>query len=70
MVENCGLAGMGITTEGCADLMTIYADMIPGKLEAVFNDLEKTSCAKAAAELKDHMLGPITELCERSKTRL
>ena len=70
MVEACGLAGMGITTEGCINLMSLYVDLIHERLEMVFEDLEKTSCAKAASELKDHIAEPITELCKRSKTRL
>lgn len=70
MVEHCGLADMGITTEGCIHLMTLYADMIPGKLEAVFAGLENTGSALAAAELKEHMVGPIAALCERAIARL
>ena len=70
MVEGCGLADIGITAEGCINLMTIYTGLIPTKLEALFESLEKTSCAKAAAELKDHMVEPITELCKRAKARL
>lgn len=41
MVEHCGLADMGITVDGCIELMTLYADLIPGKLEAMFEELEK-----------------------------
>ncbi len=52
MVEACGLADMGITVEGCVSLMTLYAEMIPGKLETLFDELEKTTSAAAAAELK------------------
>ena len=70
MVERCGLSDMGITTKGCIDLMTLYANMIPEKLESVFKGLEETSSAKAAAELKEHMLEPIAALCERAKARL
>lgn len=70
IVEYCGLAEMGITLEGCVNLMTLYADSIPGKLEAVFESLEGTAFASAAVELKAHMLEPIAELCERSKARL
>lgn len=44
--------------------------LISEKLEAVFEELEETSCAKAAAELKEHMLEPIAKLCERAKARL
>ncbi len=70
MVEACGLANMGITADGCANLMTFYADVIPSKLEAVFMELESTSSASAAAELKAHMFEPVVELCERAKVRL
>ena len=70
MVELCGLADMGITAEGCVRLMALYADMIPDKLEAVFDDLAQTSSAESAAELRAHMLKPITDLCKRSKAQL
>ncbi len=70
MVEACGLANMGITADGCVNLMTFYADVIPSKLEAVFMELESTSSASAAAELKAHMFEPVVELCERAKARL
>lgn len=70
MVEACGLADMGITTEGCVSLMTLYAEMIPAKLETLFDELEKTTFAGAAAELKAHMFEPIVELCARAKARL
>ncbi len=70
MVEHCGLADMGITVDGCVNLMALYADLIPEKLEAVFEELEKTNCAKAAAELKGRMLESIAKLCERAKARL
>ncbi len=70
MIESCGLADMGITSEGCIDLISFYADLIPEKLEAVFDELENTSSARAAAELREHMLKPIAKLCERAKARL
>lgn len=70
MVELCGLADMGITTEGCVHLMALYADLIPGKLEVVFDNLAQTSSAESAAELRAHMLKPITDLCKRSKAQL
>ena len=70
MVEHCGLGEMGITSDGCIRLLVLYAELIPKKLEAVFGELEETSSARAAAELKVHMLGPISRLCERAKLRL
>lgn len=70
MIEHCGLEDMGITAGGCVSLIALYADLIPKKLETVFAGLEKTSSAKAAAELKEHMVAPIAALCERSVARL
>ena len=70
MVELCGLADLGITTDGCVRLMTLYADLIPDKLEMVFDDLSRTSSAGAAAELRTHMVEPIAKLCEKAKAQL
>ena len=71
MVEHCGLADMGITADGCVNLMKLYADLIPEKLETVFDNLQKTNCTKTTvAELKDHMIKPITWLCEKATIRL
>ena len=70
MVEHCDLDELGITSDGCIALLNLYADMIPGKLGAIFDELEKTSSARAAAELKAHMLDPISQLCEKAKARL
>ena len=70
MVEHCGLDELNITSDGCIALLTLYADMIPEKLGAIFDELEKTGSAKAAAELKVHMFDPISRLCERAKARL
>lgn len=70
MIECCGLDEMGITADGCVRLLTLYADMIPRKLESVLDELEKTSSASSAKELRAHMVEPIAELCERAKARL
>lgn len=70
MVELCGFADLGITADGCVRLMTLYADLIPDKLEAVFDDLLGTSSAGAAAELRAHMVEPIARLCEKAKAQL
>ena len=70
LVKHCSLDEMGITEEGCIHLLTLYADMIPVKLETVFDELEETSSAGAARELRTHMLGPISQLCERANKRL
>ncbi len=70
MVKLCGLADLGITTDGCVRLMTLYADLIPDKLEMVFDDLSRTGSAGAAAELRTHMVEPIAKLCEKAKAQL
>lgn len=70
MVELCGLTDLGVTVDGCMRLMTLYADLIPDKLEAVFDDLSGTSSAGAAAELRAHMVEPIARLCEKAKAQL
>ena len=61
---------MGITVDGCIRLLTLYADLIPEKLETVFNELEETSSARVVVELRERMLGLISQLCERAKARL
>ena len=70
MVELCGLADLGITADGCVRLMMLYADLIPDKLETLFDDLSGTSSAGAAAELRAHMVEPIARLCEKAKAQL
>lgn len=70
MVELCGLDDLGITTDGCMRLITLYASLIPDKLEMVFDDLSKTSSAGAATELKSHMVEPIAKLCEKARAQL
>lgn len=70
MVEHCRLDDMGVTVDGCIRLLTLYADLIPEKLETVFNELEETSSARVVVELRERMLGLISQLCERAKARL
>ncbi len=70
MADACGLADMSITVEGCVSLITLYAEMIPAKLDTLFDELEKTISAGASSELKAHMFKPIAELCARAKARL
>lgn len=70
LVESCGLSRLGITADGCRDLLVGYAESIPGQMADVFDSLEDTAAAEAALELRTHMEEPITRLCERSKKRL
>lgn len=70
LADQCGLEKVGITAEGCTELLIAYAEAIPAKLAEVFEDLEHTEAATAARELRCRMEGPIQELCDRAKTRL
>lgn len=70
LAEQCDLERFDITAQGCADLIVAYAQMIPGKLAEVFDDLETTTVASAAQELRRSMEEPIAQLCERSIARL
>ncbi len=70
MAEQCGLGRVGITAKGCADLLRAYADVIPGKLAKIFDELELTESATPAKELRAHMEEPIVWLCEKAKARL
>lgn len=56
--------------EGRAGLLRAYADVIPGKLAKVFDELESTDSAAAARALRAHMEGPIARLCEKTKEKL
>ena len=70
MADQCGLDRVGITAEGCADLLRTYADAIPGKLAEIFDELELTESTTSARELRAHMEEPIAQLCEAAKARL
>ena len=69
-VDNCSLERFGIRAEGCADLISAYASVIPCELSKVFDELEKGACAAAARELRSRMEAPLAWLCERSKANL
>lgn len=70
LVKQSRLDDIGITVEGCVELMTLYAEEIPPKLSEVFDHLEDTASATAAKELRTHMEEPIAQLCKRAKARL
>ena len=70
LVKQSRLDDIGITVEGCVELMTLYADEIPIKLPEVFDHLEDTASATAARELRSHMEEPIAQLCKKAKARL
>lgn len=63
MTEQCELESVGITADGCVNLIAHYAEIIPKKLAAVFDALEKTNAATASKELRAHMEEPIVCLC-------
>lgn len=69
-IQQCNLDDVGITAEGCAELITLYADVIPSKLGELFDQLESTSSAPASRELRAHMEKPIAQLCATAKARL
>ncbi len=70
MVDRCCLEDMGVTAEGIANLLRVYADAIPEKLAEVFDDLERTEFADATKDLREHMEGPVEWLCHRAVDRL
>lgn len=70
MTEQCELESVGITADGCVNLIAHYAKIIPRKLAAVFDALEKTNAATASKELRTHMEEPIAYLCAKTKERL
>lgn len=63
MTEQCELEDVGITADGCVNLIAHYAEIIPKKLAAVFDALEKTSAATESKELRAHLEEPIVRLC-------
>lgn len=69
-VRSCSLERFGIRAEGCANLISSYADVIPGELAKIFDELETMACADAARELRSRMEAPLERLCERSKNNL
>lgn len=70
LVSSCSLERFGIRAEGCADLISAYANAIPDELAKIFDELETTACAGAARELRTRMEAPLAWLCERSKKNL
>lgn len=70
MQDQCDLEKVGISAEGCAELMTFYADIIPGKLADIFDSLTDTKSAIASKELRSRMEDPIVQLCAKTKARL
>ncbi len=70
MADQCHLDNVGITAEGCANLISHYAEIIPERLAEVFDDLVGTQSASAAEELREHMEKPIAQLCARSLANL
>ena len=70
LVRQSRLDDVGITPEGCAELMSLYADIIPAKLAEVFDHLKGTASAPSAKELRSHMEEPIAQLCKKAKARL
>ena len=60
----------GITPEGCSKLIALYSQAVPDKLAKVFDDLERTTAARAAAELRSSMEEAVSLLCERAIARL
>ncbi len=63
LVEQSQLERVGVTVQGCCDLMRFYAQSIPGKLAEVFDSLEETASTSAARELRERMAKPIGQLC-------
>ena len=63
MTEQCELEDVGITADGCVNLIAHYAEIIPKKLAAVFDALGKTSAATESKELRAHLEEPIVRLC-------
>lgn len=66
MTEQCELEDVGITADGCVNLIAYYAEIIPKKLAAVFDALEKTSAATESKELRAHMEEPTVRLCAKT----
>jgi hypothetical protein len=70
MVTQCHLEQVGITADGCANLICAYANMIPKYMGVVFDSLENSEVANSAEELREHMEQPITKLCAKAQARL
>lgn len=70
MQEQCSLEEAGITIEGCIELISLYADIIPEKLASIFDEFENTQAAPASRELRSRMERPIAQLCARAKAQL
>ena len=70
LAGRCGLEEVGVTAEGCANLVRAYAEPIPARLAKVFDALERTESAAAARELRAHTEEPITRLCDTAMAGL
>ena len=70
MMEQCESENVNITADGCVNLIVHYAEIIPKKLAAVFDALEKTNAAPASKELRERMEKPIVRLCAKTIERL
>ena len=66
MIDQCDLEKVGITAEGCANLLRTYADAIPEKIEQIFDELENTESGMAAKELRVRMEDSIVQLCSNT----
>ena len=70
MVKQCHLEQVGITADGCANLICTYAKMIPKHLAKVFDSLENSEITSSANELREHMESPIVKLCKKAQAHL
>ncbi len=70
MANQCGLERVGITAEGCAELLDTYADAIPEKLAKVFDGLERSESAVTTRELRARMEEPVAHLCKKARKML
>ncbi|MGN0261367.1 MAG: HipA domain-containing protein, partial [Eggerthellaceae bacterium] len=68
-VTQCNLDAFGITVEGCIELLSCFAEIIPEKLSKVFDNLNSTSSEVAAKGLRALMEKPIIQLCRTTVQR-
>lgn len=55
----------GLSAESCVSIMADLAQEIPGAMESVFDDAVAEG-VPGADELREHLLGPVKENCERT----
>lgn len=70
LVQQCELESVGVTADGCARLISLYATAIPQHLAVLFDELEQTEVWVAARELRKCMEPSIAQLCARSQAAL